>query len=226
MGVESPIPYFLSEQLNKEIMSKENENAKEVKKPKISFDRKVVKVSMSEERKKEIEAKKRKDVHLASIEAQERLAEILTDSPHLVALNGTEWEVRALKMGTQWLIAKKAIEVHKGESNSFGDVIKSFATSIPNVVEVLVLALLNDKNLIFADGRENGGYSELYRKTYDTLMWHCDVSQFADILLETLKLLDTNFFYSALDMLQIFRASVTETKRMRKKTLIPRPSTR
>ena len=207
-------------------MSKENENAKEVKKPKISFDRKVVKVSMSEERKKEIEAKKRKDVHLASIEAQERLAEILTDSPHLVALNGTEWEVRALKMGTQWLIAKKAIEVHKGESNSFGDVIKSFATSIPNVVEVLVLALLNDKNLIFADGRENGGYSELYRKTYDTLMWHCDVSQFADILLETLKLLDTNFFYSALDMLQIFRASVTETKRMRKKTLIPRPSTR
>lgn len=206
-------------------MSKKNEKEDEVKKPAITFEKKnVVKVEMSEKRKNEIEKSKRKDIHLASIDAQERLAEILTDSPHLVALDGTEWEVRALRMGTQWLIAKKAIEVHKGEGNAFGDVIKSFATSVPNVIEVLVLALLNDKNLIFEDGNERGGYSKLYHKTFDTLMWQCDPSRFADILLETLKLLDTNFFYSALDMLQIFRASVTETKRMRKKTLIRKPS--
>ena len=191
----------------------ENEANKEVRK-----EPKVIKVQMSEKRKKELEKKTPKKQEV-SIDAQERLAEILTDSPHLVALDGTEWEVRALRMGTQWLIAKKAIEVHKGESNAFGDVIKSFSKSIPAIIEVLTLALLNDKDKIFKDGSEANGYSDLYNATFDTLMWHCDPTRFADILLETLKLLDTNFFYSALDMLQIFRASVTETKRMRKKPI-------
>lgn len=191
----------------------ENEEKKEVKK-----EPKVIKVQMSEKRKKELEKRKPKKQE-ASIESQERLAEILTDSPHLIALDGTEWEVRALRMGTQWLIAKKAIDIHKSESNSFGDVIKSFSKSIPSIVEVLTLALLNDKYKIFKDGREENGYSELYKTTFDTLMWQCDTTRFADILLETLKLLDTNFFYSALDMLQIFRATVTEAKRMRKKPI-------
>ena len=35
-----------------------------------------------------------------ALDAQERLAEILSDSPRLVSLNGTEWEVKALRMGT------------------------------------------------------------------------------------------------------------------------------
>lgn len=191
----------------------ENEEKKEVKK-----EPKVIKVQMSEKRKKELEKEKPKKQE-ASIEAQERLAEILTDSPHLVALDGTEWEVRALRMGTQWLIAKKAIEIHKGESNAFGDVIKSFSTNIPAIIHVLTLALLNDKDKIYEGGKEGNGYSELYKTTFDTLMWQCDPTQFASILLETLKLLDTNFFYSALDMLQIFRATVTEAKRMRKKPI-------
>ena len=41
-----------------------------------------------------------------SLDSQARLAEILNDSPRLVSLNGTEWEVRTLRMGTQWLISK------------------------------------------------------------------------------------------------------------------------
>lgn len=184
--------------------------------------RKITKVKMSSERAKQIA--KTKEVSKASIDAQERLAEILTDSPHLVSLNGTEWEIKALRMGTQWLIAKKCIEVHKSDSNSFGDVIKSFSTSIPSVLEVITLALLNDKDLIFEDGRDGGAYSELFKRTYETLKWQCKVEEFAPILLETLQLLDVDFFYSALGMLQIFRASVTEKKRERKKTAAPKQS--
>ena len=175
----------------------------------------VVKVKMSEKRVNEL-AKSESELK-ASIDAQERLAEILTDSPHLVSLAGSVWEVKALRMGTQWMIAKKCIEVHKGDSNSFGDVIKSFATCVPAVLEVLTLALLNDKKLIFKDGRDGGEYSDLFKTTYDTLKWQCDVREFAPLLLETLQLLDTGFFFSALDMLQIFRASVTEKKRARTK---------
>ena len=54
--------------------------------------------------------RKKEDINNnVSIEAQERLAEILNDSPRVISLNGSEWEIRALRMGTQWLIAKKCI---------------------------------------------------------------------------------------------------------------------
>ena len=40
--------------------------------------------------------------------AMERLAQIMNDSPTIVKLQGTEWEIRALKPGTQWMIAEEA----------------------------------------------------------------------------------------------------------------------
>ena len=36
-----------------------------------------------------------------SIEAQERLAEILNDSPRVASLAGTEWEIRTLRLSFQ-----------------------------------------------------------------------------------------------------------------------------
>lgn len=147
-----------------------------------------------------------------NLDAQERLAEILTDKPRLVNLHGTEWEVRALRMGTQWLIAQKCIQVVKAESANFGDVIKQFSTNIPAVVEVLVLALLNDKKKIFANGDENAGYSDLFRATYDTLMWECDVEKFGNIFLEVLQLIDVSFFLESLHLLEIFRESTLTMK--------------
>ena len=155
-------------------------------------------------------------INEASIESQSRLAEILTDSPRLVSLNGTEWEVRALRMGTQWLIAKKCCDIVKADSQTFGDVVKQFAVDIPSVLEVITLALLNDRRKIFKDGIDGNGYSDLYKDTYNTLKWDCDVKDFGNLLMEVLQLLDVNFFYQALDMLQIFRASVTARKKTMK----------
>ena len=150
-----------------------------------------------------------------SLDAQERLAEILNDSPHIISLNGTEWEIKSLRMGTQWLIANKCIQVAKVESANFGDIVKQFAVNIPAVIEVLVLALLNDKKKIFKNGNENEGYSDLYRATYDTLLWECKTEEFGQIFLETLQLLDVSFFMESQRMLQIFR----EMTLARKKTL-------
>lgn len=150
-----------------------------------------------------------------SLEAQERLAEILNDSPHLVSLNGTEWEVRALRMGTQWLIAQKVIEINKAESATFGDIIKQFSTNIPAILDVLTLCLLNDKERIYKNGNEREGFSDEYIATRNTLEWECNVSTFGEIFFEVLQMIDVSFFTQALDMLQIFRATITEMKRMR-----------
>lgn len=147
-----------------------------------------------------------------SLEAQERLAEILNDSPRLISLNGSEWEVRALRMGTQWLIAKKCIEINKAESANFGDIVKQFAVNIPAVIEVLTLALINDKNKIFKDGNERYGYSDFYNATYDTLMWECKVEDFGVILLEVLQMIDISFFLDSHRILEIFRESTMTRK--------------
>lgn len=178
-------------------------------------ERKIVKADSKEKK----PAKKKKEIPQVSLDSQERLAEILTDSPRLVSLNGTEWEIRALRMGTQWLIAKKCIEIAKADNASFGDVIKQFATNIPAVLDVLTLALLNDKDKLFVDGNERNGYSDLYYATRNTLEWECDVTQFGNMLFEVLQMLSVDFFYNALTVLDTFRASVTERKRMMTKTV-------
>lgn len=159
-------------------------------------------------------AKKVKDIkpNEVSIEAQERLAEIMNDSPRIVKLNGTEWEIRALRMGTQWLIAKKCIEVTKGESANFGDIVKQFAVNIPSVLEVLTLALLNDRQKLFKDGNERNGYSDLYNATFDTLKWECKVEDFGVILLEVLQMIDVSFFMESCRILEIFRESTMARK--------------
>lgn len=166
-----------------------------------------------------VESKKKNEVPQVPLESQARLAEILNDSPRLVALKDTEWEVRALRMGTQWLIAKKCVEIAKADSATFGDVIKQFAVNIPAVIDVVTLALLNDKDKLFVDGNERNGYSDLYYATRNTLEWECDVTQFGNILFEVLSMMSVDFFYNALTVLDTFRASVTERKRMMTKTV-------
>ena len=175
----------------------------------------IVKAQLNEEIKKRIEGEK--DALSVSIDAQQRLAEILNDSPRLVSLNGTPWEVRALRMGTQWLMAQKLIEIDKSETGTFGDVMRHFAVNIPAVLDILTLCLLNDRHKIYQDGEPTKGFSDLYRATRNTLEWDCDVSQFGNLLFEVFQMIDVSFFTEALDMLQIFRATVTEKKRMRKK---------
>lgn len=172
-------------------------------------ERKVIKAVST--KKQEIE--KAKQVPEVNLEAQERLVEILTDSPRIVSLNGSEWAIKALRMGTQYLIAKKVIEIKRAEDNTFGDIIKQFAVNIPAVIEVITLALLNDKNKIFKNGVDGGEYSELYETTYQTLMWECKVEDFGNLLLEILQLIDTNFFMESCRILEMFKMSTTARTR-------------
>lgn len=151
-----------------------------------------------------------------SIEAQEKLIEILNDSPHLVSLANTNFEVRALKMGTQYLIAQEVIKINKVENANFGDIVKQFSINIPSVVRVIVLCILNDKKRIFKDGIEYLGYSDEFNALYDTIMWEGNIAEYGELLLECLQMLDISVFMQALDILSIFKSSVTMKREMMK----------
>ena len=151
------------------------------------------------------------------LESQARLAEILADTPRLVKLAGTEWEVYALRAGTQWRIAKIVSDFNLKEGATMGDILKKFAESIPAVIDVLTLALLNDREKLFIDGNPRKGYSELYYATRDTIEWEGNKAEYSVLLLEIFQLLDVSFFTDdVLGTLQIFRTSITEKKRLRK----------
>lgn len=171
-------------------------------------ERKVIKAK-STKKQEEREARNKKVGLEVSLDSQARLAEILSDSPRLVSLNGTEWEIRALRMGTQYLIAQEVIKINKVENATYGDVVKQFAVNIPSMLKILTFALLNDKNKIFNNGDESEGFSELYEATYSTLSWDCDVSEFGNIFLETLQLLDISFFMESCRIVEMFKVATT-----------------
>lgn len=129
-----------------------------------------------------------------SDESMERLARIMNDSPSIVKLHGTEWRIKGLKPGVQWLIAEQACQIVKGEKLSMGDVIKEFSVNLPAVVNVITLALLNDKDRIFSD-YDKRELSEEYHQIYDLLMWgEYDMKDWALLLGEILNLISTDFF--------------------------------
>ena len=161
--------------------------------------------------------KKKKETDLesreVSLDAQELLVEILNDSPHLVSLNGTDWEVRTLRFGTQYLIAQEVVKVNKIEQGAgYGDVVKQFALDIPSMVKIITLCLLNDRRRIYKDGIETMGFSDEFKSVYESIMWEGNIQDYGHLLLECLQMLDISAFFQALDIVQIFRAGVTAKK--------------
>ena len=157
------------------------------------------------------EKKRKKLTEAPSLDAQERLIEIMNDSPRVVSFDGTQWEVRALKPDTQWLIAQEAISIQKADSANYGDVIKQFAVNVPSVCKVITLCLLNDRRRIFANGHD-GEFSEEYRATYETIMWDTSHESWLGLLLEMLSMLDVEVFFSTTSSIQILRQKLLDRK--------------
>lgn len=145
------------------------------------------------------------------LEDQERLVEIMNDSPRICSFDGTDWEVRALKPGTQWLIAQEAIAIQKKEDASFGDIIRSFAESLPAVAKVITLCLLNDRRRIYADGH-SGELSEEFYSTYETILWDTDQKHWIALLVEVMKMLDMECFFAATSSIRTLRRRTLERK--------------
>ncbi len=140
-----------------------------------------------------------------SDDAMLRLAQVMNDSPTLLKLKGTEWEIRGLKPGTQWLIAEEACKITREEKLSMGDVLREFAKNAPSVARVITLALLNDKDRI---------YSDEYNRVYDLLMWgDVDMQDWANILFEVLNLIDVAFFFACTNATSTIRKTTLDRKK-------------
>lgn len=141
-----------------------------------------------------------------SDEAMDRLAAIMNDSPSIVKLYGTEWEIHALKIGTQWLIAEETGKIVANEKMTMGDIIKGMAANLPSVCRVLTLALLNDKEKI---------YGECYNRIYDRLMWgEYKMRDWMRLITEIYEMMDVDFFIANTNALKTLRQKTLGRKTM------------
>lgn len=154
-----------------------------------------------------MEGKKGKKIdEPVSLDAQKRLIEIMNDSPSIVKLAGTEWEIHALRPATKWMIAEEAVTIAKKEDMTTKDIFMSVAQNLPSVVRIITLALLNDKERIERD----------YQSVYDTLMWESNEKDWGNLLFEIFRMLDVGFFLQILQSTQIFRETTLKRKTTRK----------
>ena len=137
-----------------------------------------------------------------SEESMERLVQVMLDTPTLLKLKNTEWEITALKAGTCWMIAKEAVSISKMEKASFGDVLKELTGEIPTVCRIITLALLNDKVRIEKD----------YEKVYDTLLWECEFKDWGQLLFEVFSLINIEGFFLTIELTQTFKQIALERK--------------
>ena len=152
-----------------------------------------------------------KDKKTISVDAMERLAKVMNDTPTIVKMSNTEFAITALKPGTQWLIAEESCKIMKAEQGNFKDVIKQFAINIPSVVHVITLAILNDKNRIFEDYKSRK-YSEEYQSVYDTIMWETSPDNWLSLLVEIMNMLSMDYFFQSTNAVAMIREAALGRK--------------
>lgn len=155
-----------------------------------------------EEKKKEI----------TELEAQELLAQVLNNTPIPIEIDGTTYQITALKLGVQNLIAEESCKIQKAQDGNMVDLFKQFAQSIPAVIKCLCYAVLNDKDRIFKDYRTKE-FSDEYYALYEDIEWCSDRSTWMEILVHIMKRIDFNFFYYAASTLTTLREQSLKTRK-------------
>lgn len=148
--------------------------------------------------------RRKKEIKEVSLEAMERLAKVMNDSPTIAKMENTEFPITALKPGTQWLIAEESCKIQKAEKGNMFDIIKQYSVNLPSVVHVITLAILNDKNRIFADYKRKI-YSEEYEAVRDTIMWNTEQKYWIGLLVEIMNMLSMDYFFQSTNAIAMIR---------------------
>lgn len=164
---------------------------------------------------KEQTAPEKKKIPQVSDEAMQKLAELMNDTPTVLTLNGTQWEITGLKPAVQWLICEKVCEIVKEEKatcEGYEDVLKLMARSLPLTAHCLTLAMLNDKDRIFDDyGKKK--YSEEFQQTYELLLWgDFKIRDWGMLLFEVMQKIDVSFFSQSISLLKTARQTTLQRK--------------
>ncbi len=138
------------------------------------------------------------------LDAMMRLSEVINDTPTIVEIGGKKYNITALKIGTQILIAEETSKVQKHQEGNMVDVFKSFANSIPAVIRCIAFAILNDKDKIYKDYSKRE-FSEEFYATCEKIEWESDRQQWMSILVEIIRKIDISFSFTITEQMSMMR---------------------
>lgn len=145
-----------------------------------------------------------KEQEISELDAMMRLAEVLNDTPTRIEIGGKTYNITALKMGTQILIAEETCKIQKSQEGNLVDMFNQFARSLPAVIRCLAFAVLNDKDKIYKDyaARE---FSDEFYSMCERIEWESDKGKWMEVLAEVVRKIDVAFFLSISDQMKILR---------------------
>lgn len=149
---------------------------------------------------------------ISELQAQELLAQVLNNTPIPIEVDGTTYQITALKLGVQNLIAEESCKIQKAQDGNMLDLFKQFAQSIPAVIKCLCYAILNDKDRIFKNYAKREHSAE-YQALYESLEWCSDRNTWMEVLVQIMNRIDLNFFYYAVTTLTTLREQSLTTRK-------------
>ena len=145
-----------------------------------------------------------KDNKISELDAMLRLAEIMNDSPTPFEIGGKTYNITALKMGTQVLIAEETCKIQKHQEGNLVDMFNQFARSLPAVVRCLAFAVLNDKDKIYKNYATKE-FSDEFNNLCERIEWESDKRQWMDVLSKVINKIDVAFFLNISEQMKILR---------------------
>lgn len=140
-----------------------------------------------------------------SDEARERLIELMADSPTLIKLEGTEFEIKGLKNGTLMKICEEVVKMKKAlidENDKTTSVMLSMATNIPVMCRIITYAILNDYDKIKSN----------FQETYDIILNNTTQKDIFNIMFEVMQKLDVNFFFANTESMETLLTILTDRR--------------
>lgn len=145
-----------------------------------------------------------KEQEISELDAMMRLAEVLNDSPTQIKIGDKIYNITALKMGTQILIAEETCKIQKSQEGNLVDMFNQFARSLPAVIRCLAFAVLNDRDKIYKDYATKEFSDEFYSMC-ERIEWESDKGKWLEVLAEVIRKIDVAFFLNISDQMKILR---------------------
>ena len=141
---------------------------------------------------------------ISELDAMLRLAEIMNDSPTQMEIGGKTYNITALKMGTQILIAEEPCKIQKHQEGNLVDIFNQFAHSLPAIVRCLAFAILNDKDKIYKNYASKTFSDEFYALC-EKIEWESDKGQWMKVLAEVIRKIDVSFSMTITEQMSMLR---------------------
>lgn len=135
----------------------------------------------------------------------------MNDSPSVIKFAGTEWEITALKKGTQWLIAEEVCKIENIEAKTTAEAFVGITQSMPIVCRIITLALLNDRDRIWKD-EDRHVYSDEYNQIYKTILWTNESTDWGVLLSDIFSMIDVGFFFQVTNAVRILKDMTAKRK--------------